>query len=171
MHEYSIRIIQLRTTARKACWTVPFARNQRFVGRHSQLNQLENTLFAKNQSLKLAITGLGGVGKTQIVLELAYRIREKYPECSIFWMPATNTESLQQAYLDVGRQLRIPGLQEEQADVKKLVQRHLSQESTGQWLLIFDNADGVDMWINKGGNENDSHSLKDYLPRSRQGLM
>ena len=157
--------------AHKACWTVPFARNQRFVGRHSQLNQLENTLFAKNQSLKLAITGLGGVGKTQIVLKLAYRIREKYPECSIFWMPATNTESLQQAYLDVGRQLRIPGLQEEQANVKKLVQHHLSQESTGQWLLIFDNADDIDMWISKGGNENSSYSLKDYLPRSHQGCV
>jgi len=141
------------------------------VGRHSQLNRLEITLFTKDQSLKLAITGLGGVGKTQIVLELAYRIREKYPECSIFWIPATNAESLQQAYLDVGRQLRIPGLQEEQANVKKLVQHYLSQESIGQWLIIFDNADDIDMWINKGGNKNDSYGLKDYLPRSRQGCV
>jgi Cdc6-like AAA superfamily ATPase len=127
------------------------------VGRHSPLDQLENTLFTKNQPQKLAITGLGGVGKTQIVLELAYRIREKYPECSVFWIPATTTESLQQAYLDVGQQLGIPGLQKEQADVKKLVQRYLSQESAGQWLLIFDNADDMDMWINTGRNNNDSY--------------
>jgi tetratricopeptide (TPR) repeat protein len=141
------------------------------VGRQSQLDRLQNTLFAKDQPPRLAITGLGGVGKTQIVLELAYRIREKYPECSIFWMQATNTESLQQAYLDVGRQLGIPGLHEEQADVKKLVQRHLSQERTGQWLLIFDNADEMDMWIHKDGDKSDSHGLKDYLPRSRQGCV
>src|SRR4029077_4876463 len=108
---------------------------------------------------KLAITGLGGVGKTQVVLELAYRIRDKYPACSIFWIPATTTESLQQAYLDVGQKFGIPGLQEEQADVKKLVQHYLSQESAGQWLLIFDNADDMDMWINKGGNKNDSQGL------------
>ncbi|KAI9764071.1 MAG: hypothetical protein M1840_008875 [Geoglossum simile] len=159
------------SASRKACWTVPFERNPRFVGRHSHLNQLENSLFAQDRPPTLAITGLGGIGKTQIALELAYRIREKYPECSIFWVPATNTESLQQAYLDVGQQLGIHGLQEEQADVKKLVQRHLSQESAGQWLLIFDSADDMDTWINKGGNKSEFHGLKDYLPRSLQGCV
>ena len=141
------------------------------MGRHSQLDRLKNTLFAKGQPQKLAITGLGGVGKTQIALELAYQIRENFPECSIFWIPVTNTESLQQAYLDVGRQLGILGLQDEKADVKKLVQCYLSQESSGQWLLIFDNADDVDMWISNGENKNDSHCLKDYLPRSCQGCV
>jgi nucleoside-triphosphatase THEP1 len=52
-------------------------------------------LFAEGQSLKVAITGLGGVGKTQMVLELAYRARKSYPDCSILWLPATNAESLQ----------------------------------------------------------------------------
>ncbi|KAF2192161.1 kinase subdomain-containing protein, partial [Zopfia rhizophila CBS 207.26] len=171
MHEYMTRIIQLRKNPPKACWTVPFARNPQFVGRHSQLHRLQDTVFANEQPPKFAITGLGGVGKTQVVLELAYRTREKYPECSIFWIPATNDESLQQAYLDVGRQLGISGLQEEQADIKILVQRHLSQESTGQWLIIFDNADNMDMWINNGGKDKDSRGLKDYLPMSRQGCV
>ena len=47
---------------RKACWTVPFARNPRFVGRESQLQRLESILFAEGEPSKLAITGLGGVG-------------------------------------------------------------------------------------------------------------
>jgi murein DD-endopeptidase MepM/ murein hydrolase activator NlpD len=38
------------------------------------------------------------------------------------------------------------------------MQRHLSQESAGRWLLIFDNVDDMDMWV---------HGLKDYLPRSQ----
>jgi CO dehydrogenase nickel-insertion accessory protein CooC1 len=54
-------------------------------------------IFVKNQPSKVAITGLGGVGKTQIALESAFQTRERYPECSIFWIPATNEESLQQA--------------------------------------------------------------------------
>ena len=101
------------------------------------------------------------------MLELAYRIRAKYPKCSIFWIPATNSESLLQAYLEVGRQLGIPSLDQEQANIKKLVQRHLSQESAGRWLLIFDNADDMDMWIQNG----QSPGLIDYLPRSSQGRV
>jgi tetratricopeptide (TPR) repeat protein len=150
---------------------VPFARNPRFVGRSAQLDRLEKTLFTEDQSAKVAIIGLGGVGKTQIALELAYRIQRRYPECSVFWVPATNIESLQQAYLEIGRQLQIPGLEEEQADVKKLVQSYLTGESAGRWLLIFDNADDMNMWIGSADNRDLSHGLIDYLPRSRQGFL
>jgi tetratricopeptide (TPR) repeat protein len=128
-------------------------------------------IFVKNQPSKVAITGLGGVGKTQIALESAFQTRERYPECSIFWIPATNEESLQQAYLALGRQLGIPDLEEEQADVKRLVQCHLSQETAGRWLLIFDNADDPDMWVNGAGSRDTSRDLKDYLPRSSQGCL
>jgi putative protein kinase ArgK-like GTPase of G3E family len=69
---------------------VPFERNPYFTGRESQLAQLEEKLFAKDQTAKMAITGLGGVGKTQMVLELAYRTREKHKNCSVVWIPATN---------------------------------------------------------------------------------
>jgi tetratricopeptide (TPR) repeat protein len=141
------------------------------VGRNSQLDQLEETLSAEQKPPKVAIFGLGGVGKTQIALELAYRTQERYPECSIFWVPATNSESLQQAYLEIGRQLRIPGLEQEQADVKKLVQRYLSGESAGRWLLIFDNADDIDMWINRDGAKDVSPGLIDCLPQSNQGFL
>ena len=65
----------------------------------------------------------------------------------------------------------MPGLEEKQADVKKLAQRHLSQESAGQWLLIFDNADDVDMWIKKGEDKKDYRDLRDYLPRSQDGCI
>jgi hypothetical protein len=69
--DYSPTIIPV-----SASWNVPFGRNRRFVGRDPHLDQLESTLFTEHQPLKIAITGLGGVGKTQIALELAYRIKE-----------------------------------------------------------------------------------------------
>ena len=105
------------------------------------------------------------------MLEFVYRARESDPDCSIFWLPATNIESLQQAYLEAGQQLGISGINEEQADVKKLVQDRLSQESAGRWLLIFDNADDIEMWIKKDGHANGSPALKQYLPRSSQGRI
>ncbi|OCL07118.1 FabD/lysophospholipase-like protein [Glonium stellatum] len=171
VHEYTIRIMRLQITARKACWTVPFARNPLFVGRNTQLDRLEKTLFAENRPAKIAIIGLGGVGKTQIAIELTFRTRKWYPECSVFWIPATNIESLQQAYLEIGRQLQIPGIEDKQADVKKLVQSHLARESTGRWLLIFDNADDMDMWISDADRRDMSHRLVDYLPKSSQGFV
>ncbi|KAL5318896.1 hypothetical protein ACEPPN_013964 [Leptodophora sp. 'Broadleaf-Isolate-01'] len=148
---------------------VPFDRNRNFTGRGRQLAEVEVKLFAGGQTTKVAITGLGGIGKTQLVLEIVYRIRDRYKDCLVIWIPATNTESLHQAYLDVARQLKIPGSDEDRADAKKLVQGYLSKESAGRWLLVFDNADDVNMWITQSGPG--SGRLIDYLPRSEQGCI
>jgi len=153
------------------CFTVPFDRNPRFTGRESILAGIEGKLFQAEQTTKTAIVGLGGIGKTQLALELAYRTRTKYKNCSVFWIPATDMDSLHQAYRDVTQQLRIPGWDEEKADVKKLVQAHLSKADSRPWLLVFDNADDVGMWIGPSGSEAGSGALKEYLPKSNQGCI
>jgi hypothetical protein len=144
---------------------VPFERNPNFTGREFQLAKLEKELSKQGQTTKLAITGLGGVGKTQLVLELVYRVRDKHKSRSIIWIPATNMESLHQAYLDVAQKLCIPGWEDKKADVKRLIQEYLSKESTRQWLLVFDNADDINMWISQ------SSRLIDYLPKSEHGCV
>jgi hypothetical protein len=68
----------------RACWMVPFKRNIRFLGRQDEILKLEKMISSKHQTRKAAITGLGGVGKTQIALELAYRVRDRDPKCSVF---------------------------------------------------------------------------------------
>ena len=50
---------------------LPFKRNPRFLGRHNEVMRLEQKILSKDQVRMMAITGLGGVGKTQIALELA----------------------------------------------------------------------------------------------------
>ncbi|KIM93182.1 hypothetical protein OIDMADRAFT_138250 [Oidiodendron maius Zn] len=165
--EYTERTI--RQHPGDAPWIVPFDRNHCFTGRESQLSQLQDMLFIKDQTTKIAVTGLGGVGKTQLVLELIYRIREEHRECSIIWIPAIHIENLQQAYRDVGQRLGIPGWEDNKSDIKKLVKEYLSKESAGQWVLVFDNADDIDMWIKNP--ENGSLPLIDYLPRSKRGCI
>ena len=103
-----------------APWIVPFERNPRFTSRGPQLAQLEEKLFAKDYTTKIAMMGLGGVGKTQLVLEVLFRTKEKHQNCAITWIPATNTESLHQACLDVAQRLGIQGWNEQNADVKAL---------------------------------------------------
>jgi len=51
------------------------------------------------------------------------------------------------------------------------VQSYLSKETAGQWLLVFDNADDINMWIDKPGFGQKGDPLIDYLPTSDQGCI
>ena len=120
---------------------------------------------------KTVITGLGGVGKTQIALEAVYRIRKMDPECSIFWVPAVDSTSCEQAYRDIGKKLQVIGVEKDDADVKSLVKAALSQDGIGRWLMVVDSADDVElMFGEKGAEESESGpSLARYLPFCPKG--
>ncbi|KAJ5844751.1 hypothetical protein N7534_008420 [Penicillium rubens] len=148
-------------------WFVPFERNPRYVDREV-VDKVKRRLFVKNRAERFAIFGLGGIGKTQIALELAYQTRELYADCAVFWLPAVDMESLQQAYQTVADRLGI-SLDDKNEDAKSLVKVHLSKPSTGRWLLIFDNADDIDMWLEN--KDSKTGGLKDYLPTSDQGAI
>jgi Cdc6-like AAA superfamily ATPase len=74
---------------------IPFLQNPRFVGRESQLANLEAKLFSNEQTTTtLAIVGPGGTGKSQLALEVAHRTRQNNKSCSVFWMDASDKDSL-----------------------------------------------------------------------------
>ncbi|KAL2847246.1 putative kinesin light chain [Aspergillus pseudoustus] len=152
-----------KDTSRNRHVMIPFLRNPHFVGRQEQIQKIEDLITMPDGPRKLAITGLGGVGKTQITLELAYRIQDREPECSIFWIPCTSYEAVEQAYMNIAQMV---GLQDvEPAEVKEQVQSYFSQTDE-KWILIFDNADKIDMWL-KGKPA--APPLKDIIPRSENG--
>ncbi|KAL6231675.1 hypothetical protein BDW75DRAFT_36773 [Aspergillus navahoensis] len=142
---------------------IPFARNPHFVGRQEEIQRIENLINVPDGPRKLAITGLGGVGKTQIALELAYLMRDREPECSIFWIPCTSYEAVEQSCMSIAQ---LVGLHDvEPANVKERVQSYFSQTDE-KWIIILDNADEFDMWI-KGSLI--TPPLKDIIPRSENG--
>ena len=149
---------------------MPFERNPRFTGRESELFKLEKLLSHTGRTTKVAITGLGGVGKTQLAIELVHRAMEKHKGCSVFWIPAMDLESLHQAYLAIAQKLNIPGWDKDCTDVKHLVQEYLNKDSVGEWFLVFDNADDVNMWTQKASKQG-SGRLIDYLPRGTKGSI
>lgn len=64
---------------------IPFLQIESFVGRESQLAELEAKLFSDDQTTTtLAIVGLGGTGKSQLALEFAHRTRLNNKDCSVF---------------------------------------------------------------------------------------
>ncbi len=105
-----------------------------------------------------------------MALELAYRTQVKYPQCSIIWIPTNNIERLREAYVEAAEQLGI-AVADDKTDVRPLVQRHLSQDSAGRWLVIYDNADDLDMWTPSTGSQDSQQGLLDYVPRSNQGCV
>ncbi|KAB8234347.1 purine and uridine phosphorylase [Aspergillus alliaceus] len=149
---------------RKRHWIVPFRKNPQFVGRHDEIVKLEEWITQQNGPSKVAVCGLGGVGKTQVALELAYRIRERDSECSIFWVPCFSYESVEQAYMNIAQTLGIEDMKP--AEAKDRVKAYLSHKDAGKWLLIFDNADDIEMWM-QGSNTNPA--LKDFPPQNEQG--
>ncbi|KAI2885598.1 hypothetical protein CBS13152_7503 [Aspergillus niger] len=145
-------------------WMVPLRRNPRFAGREDEITRIEGLFMQQNGPSKVAICGLGGVGKTQIALELAYRKRNRDPNCSICWITCTSCESVEQAYINIASKLKMIDIKP--AEVKEKVKAYLSQESAGKWFVIFDNADDMGIW---SINDTTDTVLTDFLPESEQG--
>ncbi|KAK4139118.1 kinase subdomain-containing protein, partial [Dichotomopilus funicola] len=142
---------------------VPFPRNKRFVGRDDTLLTLRDILFVQ-ESQRVALVGLGGVGKTQVALQLAFWTKENKAEWSVFWVPALSEATFEQAYTDIARELKI--LRSDDEDIKESVRQYLSSEAAGRWLLVVDNADDVKVVC---GSQDASGGLDRYLPQSENG--
>ena len=118
-----------------AIWNVPFARNPFFTGRDELLDQLHTELQTTQTQ---AISGLGGIGKTQIAAEYAFRYGKKYR--AVLWARAETTETLNASYTEIAGLLNLPQKDvKEQQVIIQAVKDWLSREAG--WLFILDNAD------------------------------
>lgn len=166
-HAANQSLILAQGYAKKGHFVVPFGRNEGFVDRASVMKQLLDRIppsASKDDCQRTAVEGLGGIGKTQVAIEAAYRVRDAYPECSVFWVPAVNLTTFENAYRAIGQAIGIQGIEDDEADVKGLVKNALGKESVGYWLLIIDNADDTDLLFAGA-------KLLSHLPFSRKGSL
>ena len=90
---------------------VPYERNRFFVGRDTFIADLHNTFQSNTRPAlqhhgRIALFGLGGIGKTQIALEFVYRSQSSYRR--IYWISAATQESLLDGYQKIGKRANIP---------------------------------------------------------------
>jgi len=132
-------------------WNVPHNRNPNFTGRgdlltalHEQLNSGEATAVTQ------AIKGLGGVGKTQLAVEYAYRHRDDYE--IVWWVRSEEPAKLAADYAGLAEHL---GIEQEQDQKKVIAAVRQALQQRGRWLLVFDNVPepkDVKGYIPQGGS-------------------
>jgi tetratricopeptide (TPR) repeat protein len=131
-------------------WNLP-ARNPGFTGRDGLVVAMRQALVAGDRAAVQAVQGMGGVGKTQLAAEYAYRFAGAYDLA--WWINSEQPELIGDQFAALGRELRCiePGASIE--TVRSAVLGELRER--GGWLLVFDNAqDPADItgWLPGGGH-------------------
>ena len=141
------------TTVGQAFWNVPHPRNPSFTGREAEIAGLRERLARKRKTaLAQAISGLGGIGKTQTAVEYAYRYRDEYK--AVLWLNAESPLSLKTGCGDIARQMPLPHDEKDLDQAAAAVKYWLGTHP--DWLLILDNAD-------------DPAVLEPFLPTDHEG--
>ncbi|KAF2790576.1 hypothetical protein K505DRAFT_250898, partial [Melanomma pulvis-pyrius CBS 109.77] len=155
---------------------IPFPRDADYVERGATLSRLHQLCAAPGS--RAALVGLGGVGKSQLVIEHAYRAREQSHETWVFWVHASNAARFEQSYRDIADCVKIAGRQNLRANIFKLVHDWL-RDSKDPWLLILDNMDDARFLLHVQTNSLEqpsdsgtaSRPLREYLPHCERGSI
>jgi len=130
-------------------WNLP-ARNPGFTGRDGLLVAVRERLLGGDKAVVQAFQGMGGVGKTQLAAEYAYRFAGAYDLA--WWVNSEQPGLIGDQFAALGMALGClqPGAGTEA--VRMAVLGELRER--GRWLLVFDNAQNpADMtgWLPGGG--------------------
>ncbi len=138
---------------RRVLWNVP-QRNPYFTGRGDVLDALHQALTDDHTVPGQAITGLGGIGKTQTAIEYCYRHRHDFE--TVFWVRAESEAQIKAGLVEVAQMLTLPEADADADAAVEAVRRWLSAHDG--WLLVFNNADRPAV-------------LKPFLPAAGRGRI
>lgn len=154
---------------------IPYMRNEKFVGRESQLSHLDSTLNGGpgSKTRTVILHGTGGIGKTQLAIEFAYAHSARYS--SIFWLDGSSLESTERSIAEAARLIkrhyqamgcedcyRYRALNSTTTpdDMRRAFHDWLFDTMNRDWLVIFDNVDDLE-----------SFDIKHFVPHADWGRV
>jgi len=130
---------------------LPFGRNHHFTGRDKVFESISKAFESGNEiSLTQAVTGMGGLGKTQTALEYAYRYADRYN--LIWWVKAETDADVLTSYKDFAEKMKL--VDEHQQNSKRIIDAVLTwMNDNNGWLFIYDNVEKLsNEWRPKSNN-------------------
>ncbi|KAH6869395.1 hypothetical protein B0T10DRAFT_568921 [Thelonectria olida] len=152
---------------------IPFCRDPNFVPRGDVLERIHQ--LCSEPAGRVALVGLGGVGKSQLAIEFAHQLKDHNvageDQMWVFWVHAGTATRIEEGFKAIADATKIPGRNQPNADIMQLVYCLLSNETWGRWCMILDSADEHGVLFGVNGNNHDGRSLATYLPQSRNGSI
>jgi transcriptional regulator with XRE-family HTH domain len=155
----TLQLLEASLTALAPHWCVPHQRNPFFTGRDEVLQEiharLQNDVPRATGLSCCLLSGAGGIGKTQTVLEYAYR--HLYDYNAIFWVNVSTSETLITSCTAIAEQLPyMKHFARNQSQLVAAVKQWLCEHRG--WLLILDNVE-------------DPALIQDFLTMVRNGSL
>jgi hypothetical protein len=160
---------------------LPLRRSAYFIGRDDALNELHRAAFSsdgerdRRMTKTIVVTGTGGIGKSQLVIEFIHMYREKFQ--SVLWISCASEDSILNGFEAAALELKthLKGNEKSRklltdfetaksSETKRkpaavqLVQKWLSQTKNSNWLVVFDGLDTLD-----------GLRVEEYLPETHAG--
>ncbi|WP_433378182.1 FxSxx-COOH system tetratricopeptide repeat protein [Actinoplanes sp. CA-142083] len=141
-----------------AVWGNLPPRNGDFTGREELLDMLDRQLRRQRVTAVLpqALHGMGGVGKSQIATEYAYRHMADYDV--VWFVPSEQPAQILRALIELGERLGLAAGQDAKTAVAAVQETLQAGHPYANWLLIFDNAETLE-------------TVQPYLPTGGTGKV
>jgi hypothetical protein len=147
-------------TPRNNCFHLGIKDQKYFLGRDATLAELHDLLQERG---KVAVSGMGGIGKTELMLQYAKQYQQQYPK-GLCWVSAAAEQDIA-AQIMAFTQENFSNFQpnpELRADSKIRLcwEQWLEQPPDGKMLLMIDDVSGPDY----------ENKIKPYLPQKLQQI-
>ncbi|KAJ5720444.1 Tetratricopeptide-like helical [Penicillium malachiteum] len=120
--------------------TFPFRHDPDFVNRGTLLDQIDEK--GSFPGARVALVGLGGVGKSQLAIEYSYRVQDRSPDTWVFWIHTANATRFEQSCREIADRLH---------------------DTRRKWMLILDNLDDNHFLCEHNFLENDLRPIWAYF--------